>query len=283
MTFIFARRASMVGIITFLYQTVFIVLTVTLLAVPATVWAKVGVGDSPNLEFTTVSGVNVDEQYLKGKLVIVDFWASWCSHCVSAIPHMKNLHAEYGSQDIEILGVNSDRTKETMLKFVADQKLDWLQYYDQGSKLGRLWGIPGIPTLFLLSPNGNVLWTGNPAQLNWSLAKAMKKYLEKGEMLDKLKKRTVQALSDADKALKAADYTKMLKAFKNMDSGAVEDKDILKICESLFSKLKMIKDKGTVQKIQAAIKAEKEDGRAYVDMLVAIDEALRVKVGEHPE
>lgn len=277
------KSISMIRPVTSLHQIVYIVLAATLLAVPTAVWAMVGVGDSPNLEFTTVNGVKVDKQYLKGKLVIVDFWASWCSHCVAAIPHMKKLHAEYGSQDIEILGVSSDRSKETMFKFVADKELNWLQYYDQGSKLGRLWGIPGIPTLFLLSPNGKVLWTGNPAQLNWSLAKAMKEHLKKGEMLDKLKKKTTQALADADKALRAADYSKMLRAFKNMDSGAVEDKDILKVCETLFNKLKMIQDKGSVQKIQAAIKAEKEAGRAYFDMMVAIDEAMRVKSATHPE
>lgn len=272
----------MIRPITFSQPIIYIILVSTLLTIPTIVWSEVGIGDSPSLEFTTVSGVKVDKNYLKGKLIVVDFWASWCDPCVTYVPHMKKTYNAYGSQDVVILGVSSDTSKETMLKFVTDQKLNWLQYFDQGGKLGRLWGIPGVPTLFLISPEGTVLWTGNPPQLEWSLAKAMKEYFGKGELLTNLKKKTTQALIDADKALEDADYLRMLEAFSHMASGAVEDREILKISAPLFNKLKMIQDKGREQKLQAAMKANKEDGRAFVTMLAAIDEAMRVQNGPTP-
>ncbi len=255
----------------------FPLLATILLVMPPAVLAAVDVGDSPNIELTTVNGLKIDKQYYEGKLVIIDFWASWCSSCVDTIPHMKKLHTEHSSQNIKFLGVNSDRSKETLLKFVADKELNWLQYYDPERTLGNLWGIPGLPTVFLLSPRGKVLWTGNPAQLDWELAKAMKEYFQKGEMLDKLKKNTAQALIDADTAFQDGDYGQMLRAFSKMDSGAVEDKEILKASLLIFNTLKMAQDHGTVYKIQTAIQADKEGGRAFSNMLTAIDKAGRAQ------
>ena len=92
------------------------------------------------LEFTdAIKGSPVSIEGLKGKVVVIDFWASWCGPCVAEMPNMKRLYAEYKDKGVEFIGVSLDQPKErggldSLKSFVAKNQIEWPQYYQ-----GNFW------------------------------------------------------------------------------------------------------------------------------------------------
>jgi thiol-disulfide isomerase/thioredoxin len=136
--------------------------------------AAVSVGDKPQLDFKTTDGTHVTSQKLKGKLVLLDFWATWCGPCVREAPHMIQVNNKYGPKGLQIIGVSLDRSAADLEKGVKQLNLTWPQYLDQGNKLSGQFGVNGIPSVFLISPQGEVLWNGHPAQMDAPIEKAFK-------------------------------------------------------------------------------------------------------------
>jgi thiol-disulfide isomerase/thioredoxin len=127
------------------------------------------VGKPFELEFTdAVSGKSIRMADLKGKVVVVDFWATWCGPCVAEMPRMKKLYAEFKDKGVEFIGVSLDQPEETgkgltkLKEFVAKNEIGWPQYY-QGKgwegDFSRSWGINSIPRLFIVGPDGNLFST----------------------------------------------------------------------------------------------------------------------------
>jgi thiol-disulfide isomerase/thioredoxin len=123
------------------------------------------IGKPFELSFTdAISGKTISMKDLKGKVVVVDFWATWCGPCVADMPHMKELYSEYKSRGVEFIGVSLDRNEEsgglTKLKdFVAKNEIAWPQYYQGNwwdSEFSTSWGINSIPALFVVDKNGNL-------------------------------------------------------------------------------------------------------------------------------
>jgi thiol-disulfide isomerase/thioredoxin len=123
------------------------------------------VGKPFELAFSdAIKGSSVSIKGLKGKVVVVDFWATWCGPCVAELPNMKKLYAEYRDQGVEFIGVSLDQSKEdgglTKLKeFVDKHEITWPQYY-QGkgwqSEFSSGLGINAIPRVFLVDAEGNL-------------------------------------------------------------------------------------------------------------------------------
>lgn len=124
-----------------------------------------GHGKPFQLEFNeATTGERVSLRRLKGQVIVVDFWATWCGPCVAEMPQMKELYAKYRDQGVEFIGVSLDQTEEkgglTKLKaYCADNQIEWPQYYQGNywsSEFSKSWGINGIPTMFVVDADGNL-------------------------------------------------------------------------------------------------------------------------------
>ncbi|WP_295128814.1 AhpC/TSA family protein [uncultured Chitinophaga sp.] len=94
---------------------------------------------------------------LKGKYVMIDFWASWCGPCKQSFPHMKEVYAKYKSDKFEIYSISIDKDKAAWLKGLEDQQLPWLQSLDTKGISSSGFAVTGVPTTFLIDPKGKIL------------------------------------------------------------------------------------------------------------------------------
>ena len=129
---------------------------------------KEAIGKPFEIEFTeAIKGGQVNAASLKGKVVIIDFWATWCGPCVAEMPNMKKLYAEYKDKGVEFVGVSLDRPREQggydkLKAFVEKNKIEWPQYYDgkvPATDFAQDWGIQTIPTVFAVGADGNLATT----------------------------------------------------------------------------------------------------------------------------
>lgn len=94
---------------------------------------------------------------LKGKYVMIDFWASWCGPCKQSFPHMKEVYAKYKSDKFEIYSISIDKDKAAWLKGLKEQELPWLQTLDTKNISQSGFAVTGVPTTFLIDPKGKIL------------------------------------------------------------------------------------------------------------------------------
>lgn len=140
--------------------------------------AGVQTGDHPKLHFN-VFGTNkyADISDLKGKIVVVDFWATWCGPCMGEAAHMVELNKKYSGGKFQMLGISLDTDPAALRDIIKEKHFTWpMQYSGQGwhSPIAQAWGVNSIPQTFIIGPGGKVLWRGHPARIDKPLAKAMK-------------------------------------------------------------------------------------------------------------
>jgi len=100
----------------------------------------------------------------KGKVILVDFWATWCGPCKEELPRVKKLYEDYHAKGLEVLGVSNDQSADDLTKFIAtDGGMPWPQLFDADAAKAGNWnpitqgyGINGIPTMFLIDKKGIV-------------------------------------------------------------------------------------------------------------------------------
>jgi thiol-disulfide isomerase/thioredoxin len=116
------------------------------------------------MKFTAIDGRAVDLAKLRGKVVLIDFWGSWCGPCVAELPHIKDVYQKYHSQGFEVVGLARDNSVEPAQKVISMLGIPWPQYWDAPGSLAsdrksyvEQFGISSFPTLWLLNKDGLVV------------------------------------------------------------------------------------------------------------------------------
>jgi thiol-disulfide isomerase/thioredoxin len=94
---------------------------------------------------------------LKGKVVLVDFWASWCVPCRHSFPWMNEMQKKYGAQGLQIIGVNLDDDKKAADKFLRETPASFTLKFDPAGTLARKFDVQTMPSSYLLDASGNVI------------------------------------------------------------------------------------------------------------------------------
>lgn len=123
-------------------RTRFLLLALMLLATGAATAARAGVDPA------------LDLARYRGRVVLVDFWASWCSPCRSSIPWLNAMQAKYAGQGLVIIGVNVDKERADAERFLAETPIHFEVVYDPDGRLPAQYDVPVMPSSFVFDRSG---------------------------------------------------------------------------------------------------------------------------------
>ena len=113
---------------------------------------------------------------LKGKVLVIDFWATWCPPCVEEVPHMKEVHEKYQAKGVEFVGISLDTSKEKLEAFIKTNGLNWTQTFSGkgwDDPTAKKYGVTGIPSIWVVGVDGKVVSDNARNDLERTIEKAL--------------------------------------------------------------------------------------------------------------
>jgi thiol-disulfide isomerase/thioredoxin len=115
----------------------------------------------PTFTVMGIDGKKIDLGMLKGRYVLLDFWATWCGPCMAEIPFIKSIRQKYPPEKLAIIGISSDKNKKAWASTIKQKDMNWAQYLDAEKQVGAPYGVEDIPTLILLNKEGKMIYRSN--------------------------------------------------------------------------------------------------------------------------
>jgi len=162
------------------------------------------------------TGKTVDLKDFRGKVVLIDFWATWCGPCKAELPNVKKAYEKHHKDGFEIISVSLDQTVDACKTYVEQNKMDWYHICDGKfweAKLAKKHGVHGIPYAVVIGRDGKVLTTeARGAGLNQAIEEGLKQTGEP-EKDDEVDEQAQKELSQAETLRKARRYAEALKVY----------------------------------------------------------------------
>lgn len=111
---------------------------------------------APEFEINTLQGQQVSLKQLGGRVVVLDFWATWCEPCRESLPELKELSKKYPSEKLTLISVSADDDEKAWREFVGKKNMDWAQYRDADKKIRTAFGIHAFPTYLVIDGEGMI-------------------------------------------------------------------------------------------------------------------------------
>jgi len=140
--------------------------------------SKPAPSDPLDLTFTATDGSTVDLASLRGKVVLLDFWATWCPPCRGEVPNVVAAFNKYHAQGFEVVGVSLDEDRDALNQFTAANGMTWPQFFDgQGwdNSLAQRFSVRSIPQMWLLDRQGRVVTKNGRDDLDGQVAALLQK------------------------------------------------------------------------------------------------------------
>jgi thiol-disulfide isomerase/thioredoxin len=243
---------------------IFVLCAIALLASPSLV-AAVAVGDKPELSGKSGTGEKIELSQFAGKIVVVDFWATWCEQCLEEAPHMVELNKKWSSEGLQMLGVSLDSDAPKMIAVVKEKGFDWPHIF--GGQVWKspqsiAWDIEALPTTFVIGPDGSVLWTGRPAEgLDEAIQKAFKEHPP--TLVDpKAVAEATATLDRVDSAIAGKDFTGALTLLGKIPAAAAKEKKIAARMARAQKSLGAVADSTRAEKAKALLETADSDRSA---------------------
>ena len=187
--------------------------------------ARVEVGDFPRYSLVTTDGKTVNPAVMRGRITILEFWATWCPPCRAQIPHLKKLHRESRGTNVVLISVSIDDRERTATRFAEDNAMVWPQVHDRSQRnpIQGQFDVRGIPHAFIISPEGKVLWRGHPAHIDAPLKKAMRAFPTKKRNADEKQRAASTEQHNAEPSEAGKNRPKFRKAVSALIAAMRED------------------------------------------------------------
>lgn len=125
----------------------------------------------PHFGGPTLDARQLSMTELRGKVVVVNFWASWCHECRPEMPALERLHREFASRGLAVIGINAREDNETIRRYAKELGLTFPLILDPDGKINALYGVVGLPTTFVVGRDGRAVAFGIGSR-EWASAPA---------------------------------------------------------------------------------------------------------------